>query len=149
MIEEMQELERTIQEKQDSVNDEEQNDRVRALRRDIRTLTARIKKLRRHIMEKTMGGQVFLVLNDRRILRLLKNSWIDDRVAEEIDYPIFFAVNQKPLKNNKGEYRYRVSANGEPTLDEHGYPVFDEDLDEIGKAFVEFAKEEGLGFWRN
>lgn len=68
---------------------------------------------------------------------------------KEIDYPIFFAVNQKPVKDNSGEYRYKKGANGKPLLDEHGYPVIDHDLDDIAEAFVKFAKEQGFDFWRS
>ena len=34
-----------------------------------------------------------------------KKYWLDTKVIKETDYPIFFAVNQKPLKNSKGDYR--------------------------------------------
>jgi len=54
-----------------------------------------------------LGGQVYLVLNEERITEQFKKYWLDGKVMKEIDYPIFFAVNQKPLKDNKGEYRYK------------------------------------------
>ena len=72
-----------------------------------------------------------------------------------MDYPIFFAVNQKSLKDNKGEYRYVRGPNGEFVLDENGHPIIDHDLDEIAEAFVKFAKEQlakgdnAFDFWRD
>lgn len=48
------------------------------------------------------------------------------------DYPIFMAVNEKPLKDNSGNY-ITDSKN---------------DLDEIAEGFKKFAKEQNLDFWR-
>jgi type I restriction enzyme M protein len=66
---------------------------------------------------------------------------------EEVDYPIFFAVNQKPLKDESGEYRYSKGPNGEPIFDKHGRIIIDHDLDEIAEKFVKFAKEQNFDFW--
>ena len=65
-----------------------------------------------------------------------------------MNYPIFFALNQKPLKDSKGEYQYVRGSNGEMIMDDHGHPLINHDLDEIAKAFVEFAKENNFDFWR-
>ena len=67
---------------------------------------------------------------------------------KKIDYPIFFAVNQKPVKNNSGEYKYIKGPNGEYLLDKYGHPKVDHDLDEVVESFVEFAKKEDFDFWR-
>jgi type I restriction enzyme M protein len=75
-------------------------------------------------------------------------------VIEEIDYPIFFAVNEKPIKDETGEYRYKKNPDGSFVLDEYGHPVIDHDLDEIAEAFIQFAKEQlakgdnAFDFWR-
>ncbi len=74
---------------------------------------------------------------------------------KEMDYPIFFAVNQKPLKDNKGEYRYKKNPDDSFVLDENGHPIIDHDLDEIAEAFIKFAKEQlkkgdnAFDFWRD
>jgi hypothetical protein len=41
---------------------------------------------------------------------------------------VFFAVNEKPVRDNSGDYTHT------------------HDLKEISSAFVEFAKEQGFGF---
>jgi len=47
------------------------------------------------------------------------------------DYPIFMAVNEKPLKDNSGNY----------------ITTYENDLDEIADEFIKFAKEQNLNFW--
>ena len=64
------------------------------------------------------------------------------------DYPIFMAVNEKPLKDNSGNYNLIKGSDGKPLKDEHGKPVIEHDLDEIAEGFIEFAKEQGLDFWK-
>lgn len=122
-------------------------DERKNLQKEIRTINSKIKKLQRQISEKTIGGQVSLVLNDERLMEQFKKFWLEGKVLQEIDYPIFFAVNQKPVKDNSGEYRYKRGPNGEPLMDEHGHPVIDHDLDEIAESFVKFAKEHSFDFW--
>jgi type I restriction enzyme M protein len=95
-----------------------------------------------------------LVLNDERITEAFKKYWLDGKVMKELDYPIFFAVNEKPIKDESGEYRYKKNPDGSFVLDEHGHPVIDHDLDEIAEAFIKFAKEQlakgdkHFDFWR-
>lgn len=61
-------------------------------------------------------------------------TWNDDasnpqyHCPRKEDYPVFFAVNEEPVRDNSGDYTH------------------DHDLKEISAAFVEFAKEEGFGF---
>ena len=121
----------------------------RNIQKEIRTINSKTKKLQRQISEKTIGGQVSLVLNDKRLMEQFKKFWLEGKVLQEIDYPIFFAVNQKPVKDNSGEYRYKRGPDGEPLIDEHSQPVIDHDLDGIAEEFVKFAKEQQLDFWRN
>ncbi len=120
----------------------------KATQKEVRTITNKIKKLQRQISEKTLGGQVYLVLNEEKVTEQFKKFWLEGKVLKEIDYPIFFAVNQKPVKDNSGEYRYERDLSGEPLMDEYGHPVIDHDLDEIAEAFVRFAKELGFNFWK-
>lgn len=121
----------------------------RNIQKEVRTINSRIKKLLRRISEKTIGGQVNLVLNDEKITEQFKKFWLEGRVLKEIDYPIFFAVNQKPVKDNSGEYRYRRGPNGEPLMDKYGHAEIDHDLDEIAEAFVEYARKQGYDFWKD
>lgn len=81
------------------------------------------------------------------------------------DYPIFFATMQKPSKDNSGDKIYLSDPEtGENALDEHGHLIVDHDLYQlsykkqdgtivklepgIAEAFAEFAKKEGLSFFR-
>lgn len=127
----------------------------RTLQREIRIARSKLRKLEKEISQRTLGGQIYLVLNEERITEQFKKYWLDGKVMKKIDYPIFFAVNQKPLKDNKGEYRYVRGPNGEFVLDENEHPVIDHDLDEIAEAFIKFAKEQlakgdnAFDFWRD
>lgn len=72
------------------------------------------------------------------------------------DYPIFFATMQKPSKDNSGDKIYVKDESGEILLDSHSHFIVDHDLynhdnltqDGIAEAFIEFAKKEGLSFFR-
>lgn len=122
--------------------------KAREILEEIKMLDRKAKKLHREICEKTLGGQVWLVLNDEKIREEFKKFWIEGKVMKEIDYPIFMAVNKKPVKDNRGEYRYKKNPDGSFVLDDHGHPVIDHDLDEIAEAFIKFAKEQNFDFWR-
>jgi len=65
------------------------------------------------------------------------------------DYPIFMAVNEKPVKDNSGDYIYKEDGEGSVVKDEFGKPMIDHDLDEIAGEFVRFAKEQKMDFWRD
>jgi len=155
LINEIEEIKNLLEEKKQDLSDESSNERKRELKREIGTLDNKLKKLNREISQRTLGGQIYLILNEERITEEFKKFWLDGKVIKDMDYPIFFAVNQKPLKDNKGEYRYVRGLNGEFVLDEHGHPVIDHDLDEITEAFVKFGKEQlargdtAFDFWRD
>ena len=112
------------------------------LEKEIRALRSKIHKLTKEISQRTLAGQISLVLNEERITEAFKKYWLDGKVMQEIDYPIFFAVNEKPVKDESGEYRYKKNPDGSFVLDEYGHPVIDHDLDEIADAFIEFAKQQ-------
>ncbi|MEM4067584.1 MAG: N-6 DNA methylase [Candidatus Micrarchaeaceae archaeon] len=118
------------------------------LREEVIILGEKVASLRRKIRERTLGGQIWLVFNDEKITNEFKQFWVDGEIIKRIDYPIFMAVNKKPIKDNSGEYRYKKNADGSFILDEFGYPIIDHDLDEIAEAFIKFAKEQGFYFWR-
>lgn len=143
---ELEEWEEVLKEKE-SIAPQSTEER-RNIQKEVRTINSRIKKLLWRISEKTMGGQVNLVLNDEKITEQFKKFWLEGRVLREMDYPIFFAVNQKPVKDNSGEYRYKKGSNNEPLMDKYGHAEIDHDLDDISEAFVQFAKEHSLEFWR-
>lgn len=146
LIDELQQWEGTLKEKESETPPSPEE--KKAAQKEVRTTTNKIKKLQREISERTLGGQVYLVLNEERMTKQFKRFWLEGKVLKEIDYPIFFAVNQKPVKDNSGEYRYEKAPNGEFLIDEYGHPVIDHDLNEIAEAFAKFAKEQGFDFWR-
>ncbi len=152
LIAELRELQDILNEKQDELKERTSNEKE--IKKEIRTLKSKIRKLEKEISQRTLGGQVYLVLNEAKITAQFKNFWIDGKVVKELDYPIFFAVNEKPIKDNKGEYRYKKGPNGEYILNEYGHPTIDHDLDEIAEAFIQFAKEQlakgdnTFDFWR-
>jgi len=154
LINEIEEIKNLLEEKEQDLDNGSSNERKRELKREIRRLKNQLRKLHKEISERTLGGQIYLVLNEERITEQFKRFWLDGKVIKEMDYPIFFAVNQKPLKDNKGEYRYVRGVNREFILDEYGHPVIDHDLDEIAEAFIRFAKEQlakgdtAFDFWR-
>ena len=96
---------------------------------------------------------------------LFVQKWDDELCPKKDDYPIFFATMQKPSKNNSGDKIYLIDPEtGLPALDKHGHLIVDHDLFQlsymkqdgtetllepgIAEAFAEFAKKEGLSFFR-
>jgi len=148
LIEKLQEMQVLLREKHKELKGNILDDKkIEETRKEIDTLTDRIEKYNKEISQRTLGGQIFLVLNDEEIAVQFKKFWLDSKVIKETDYPIFFAVNQKSLKNNKGEYRYKRGFKEEPLLDKYRHSIIDHDLDEIAEAFIKFAKEQNFNFW--
>ncbi len=154
LVEEFQETQVLLKEKEGELNSNISNEKKKELKKEIKTLNGKIKKLDKEISQRSLGGQIYLVLNQKKITEQFKGFWLEGKVMKEMDYPIFFAVNQKPLKDNKGDYRYLKGPEGEFLMDKHGHPIIDHDLDEIADAFVKFAKEQltkgdnVFDFWR-
>lgn len=153
LIQEKSELDEALREKEEELENASPTRKVE-LKKEIKTLQNRIKKLTKEISQRTLAGQISLVLNDEKITEAFKKYWLDGKVMQEMDYLIFFAVNEKPVKDESGEYRYKKALNGDLVMDEHGHPVIDHDLDEIAEAFIKFAKEQlakgdnAFDFWR-
>ncbi|MBX0310958.1 MAG: N-6 DNA methylase [Sulfurihydrogenibium sp.] len=153
LIQEKSELEEVLSEKREELKNANAA-RKAELNKEIKTLQNKINKLNKEISQKTLAGQIGLVLNNERITEAFKKYWLDGKVMKEVDYPIFFAVNEKPIKDESGEYRYKKNPDGSFALDEHGHPVIDHDLDEIAEVFIKIAKEQlakgdnHFDFWR-
>jgi type I restriction enzyme M protein len=141
LVQEKSELEEALNEKIEELKNANAT-RKAELKKEIKVLQSEINKLNKEISQRTLAGQISLVLNDERITEAFKKYWLDGKVMKEMDYPIFFAVNEKPIKDESGEYRYKKNPDGSFVLDEHGHPVIDHDLDEIAEAFIKFAKEQ-------
>jgi len=153
LVQEKSELEEVLREKEEELQGANAG-RKAELKKEIKELQKNIEKLIKEISQRTLAGQISLVLNDERITEAFKKYWLDGKVMQDMDYPIFFAVNEKPIKDESGEYRYKKNPDGSFVLDEHGHPVIDHDLDEIAEAFIKFAKEQlakgdnHFDFWR-
>lgn len=93
----------------------------------------------------SLKGRVVYLCQDEKLLASYREAWLADKAAQELDYPIFFAVSEKGGKDTSGDLIYK-DANGEPILDNHGHLIVDHDLDEIAEAFLVFAKEQQFDF---
>lgn len=112
-----------------------------------------------------LHGNVFKPHTGTKTSVLFVQKWDDELCPKKEDYPIFFATMQKPSKDNSGDKIYLVDPEtGLPALDKHNHLIVDHDLFQlsymkqdgteaflepgIAEAFEEFAKKEGLSFFR-
>lgn len=103
-----------------------------------------------------LHGNVFKPHTGTKTSVLFVQKWDDELCPQKEDYPIFFATMQKPSKDNSGDKIYVKDEHGEIKLDSHSHFIVDHDLynhdnmtqDGIAEAFIEFAKREGLSFFR-
>jgi len=84
-----------------------------------------------------LHGNSFKPYTGTKTSVLMVQKWHDDLCPLRDNYPIFFASNTQPIKNNSGEY---IHANTLETLEKT-------DLGRIAEAFCEFAKKEQLSFF--
>lgn len=93
---------------------------------------------------------------------LFAQKWNDDASAGPLcprvaDYDIFFATQKVESVDNSGRKVYRKKDDGTYMRDKHGHFVVSHDLfnhegltdDGIAEAFEEFARKEGLSFFRD
>lgn len=138
-------------------SDDELAERIENLQKQLGEMSPRAKgkaALKRALAEAqfkqashSLKGQLEYLCQDEKLLARYRKSWLADKAAEELDYPIFFAVSKKGGKYNNGEPIYKKEANGELVLDNHRHLIVEHDLDEIAEAFVVFAREQGFEFW--
>ena len=108
-----------------------------------------------------LHGNTFKPHTGTKTSVLFLQKWNDDPKKGPLcpkadDYPIFFAVSEKGGKDNSGDYIQIKDENGQDKLDRNGHLIVDHDLhnhdgelpDGIAEAFIEWAKGEGLSFWR-
>jgi len=120
---------------------------IQLSKKELRTIKSKINALEKKISLKTVGGQIYLALTGERLTNEFKNFWLSQKVSKKLNYSIFLAVNQKPLKDSHGDYIFRKNLQGEIENDSFGHPAFDHDLDEIADEFEKFAKKNHLDFW--
>ena len=103
-----------------------------------------------------LHGNVFKPHTGTKTSVLFVQKWDAQLCPRKDNYPIFFSTMQKPSKDNSGEKIYVKDENREIKLDSHNHFIVDHDLynhdglthDGIAEAFIEFAKKEGLSFFR-
>lgn len=103
-----------------------------------------------------LHGNTFKPHTGTKTSVLFLQKW-DDKLCPKVeDYPIFFAVSEKGGKDNSGDYIYVKNGDGQYTLDKNGHLIVEHDLhshngelpEGIADAFIEWAKNEKLSFWR-
>lgn len=112
-----------------------------------------------------LHGNVFKPHTGTKTSVLFVQKWDDELCPKKEDYPIFFATMQKSSKDSSGDKIYlKNPETGENSLDLHDHLIVDHDLYRlvykkkdktikelnpgIAEAFAEFAKKEGLSFFR-
>ena len=103
-----------------------------------------------------LHGNTFKPHTGTKTSVLFVQKWEKELCTEVEDYPIFFAVSEKGGKDNSGDYIYAQNSDGQYKLDKNGHLIVDHDLhshdgalsDGIAEAFIEWAKNEKLSFWR-
>lgn len=145
------------EEEMQSESNDELTERLENLQDQLYKLPARAKgkaalkralaETQRKLASLSLKSQVEYFLSEETLLIQYYEAWLADKAAEELDYPIFFAVSDKGGKDNSGNPCYKKDENGELMLDSHGHLIVAHDLDEIAEAFVIFAKEQGFDFW--
>jgi type I restriction enzyme M protein len=153
---------------------ETQKDKQKTLKAEIKALDKHILQAERDLKTLTNRGKLELMLADAELIDTLKERWIAAEVAKRLDYPIFMAVSERGGKNNSGDYEYVVDEDGSLVEFPRGHPqegqlVVDQDLVNfdlrredyadasripdnklcIAEAFVRFAQEQKLSFWRS
>ncbi len=83
-----------------------------------------------------LHGNSFKPYTGTKTSILIVQKWDDEKCPKKEDYPIFFATNTKPVKDNSGVYVGRTTKE----------TIAKTDLNDIAEAFLEFAKKEGLSF---
>lgn len=139
-------------------SDEDLRDQIKEMSERLSRMEGRVKgkaELKKAVAEtkcrlaaRSVGGQLAWLLTNGKELERYRESWLSNAAAEELDYPIFFAVSERGGKDNSGQpVLLRDEETGERRLDHHGHLIVDHDLNVIADEFIEFAKAEGFDFW--
>ena len=126
------------------------------------------KRVRQYLMERCrilavvgLHPNTFKPHTGTKTSMLFVQKWNDDPKVGPLcpprdDYPIFFATQQQPSKDNSGQKIYVQAEDGLRKRDKHGHWIVQHDLfnhdegetqDGIAEAFAEFARREKLSFF--
>jgi len=145
-----------------------QKEKSKYFKAEIKRLEKEIPRAEYELKLLTNRGKLELILADADLIGTLKERWIAAEVAKKLDYPIFMAVSERGGKNNSGDYAYMLNEDGHLMEDLSGQPKINQDLVNydltadflidaasipnnqlcVAEAFVRFAQEQGLDFWR-
>ena len=110
----------------------------------LRSLADKKKKLASF----TLRTQLVWFIGDAPSVETYRKNWLAQKAAEELNYPIFFAVSERAGKLSNGDPDYKKEPKtGKLLLDRHQHLVINHDCDEIAEAFIAFAKENNFYFW--
>lgn len=149
---------------------------TKRIKAELKMLDKQIPLAAEELLKLTNKGRLQIILGVPEVMERLRSRYIDAKVAEKINYPIFMAVSEHGGKNNSGDYIYKHDENGNLVEDSLGNPEIDQDLvnhaikrndlkqaalnfqhggdyiqeDQlcIAEAFVKFAVEQGFDFWK-
>lgn len=153
---------------------ETQKEKRQSLKAEIKSLeNKQIPQAERDLKLLSNRGKLELLLDDEELIDTLKERWISAEVAKQLDYPIFMAVSERGGKDNSGDYEYMLDDDGSLVEFPEGHTqegqlVVNQDLvnydlhakdlanaatipdDElcVAEAFVRFAQEQKLSFWK-
>ena len=112
-------------------------------------------RVRNFIMERArilavvgLDGNTFKPHTGTKTSVLFLQKWDDEINPKVDDYEIFTAVSECSGKDNSGNEIYEVDENGERKLDKHRHLIQEHDLRDIAYTFEEWAKKQGLSFWK-
>ena len=145
-----------------------QKEEVRAIKAEIKRIEKALPQMERDAQMLTNRGRLELMRDEGDAIEALRSRWVAAEAAKRLDYPIFMAVSERGGKNNSGEYLFRTEPNGAAARDANGQLVIDQDLVNfditpaelkkaaeipeaklcIAEAFVRFAQDQNLDFWR-
>ncbi|WP_321471406.1 N-6 DNA methylase [uncultured Paludibaculum sp.] len=104
---------------------------------------------------KSVRGRLELLMNDSKALGSLREKWVDIKIAQKLDYPVFMATSEVGGKDSSGEYEFRKH-DGNLIEDEFGNPLIkqdcvayrEDDPPGIAECFTAWAQKRKLSFWR-
>jgi type I restriction enzyme M protein len=149
----------------------QQKKQQKDLKLQIRAMENELTRIDYDLKRSTNRGRLTLILEDSDLVGQLKERWIAATVAKQLDYQIFMAVSERGGKDNSGDYQFVVDQEGIVEFPighpQEGQPVVDQDLVNfhirpgdltngevadkevrIAEAFIRFAKEQKLEFWK-
>lgn len=149
---------------------------AKRIKAELKLFDKQIPLAEEELLKLTVKGRLQIILKVPDVIERLRNRYVDAKVAEKINYPIFMAVSELGGKTNSGDYVYKRNEKGNLVEDSLGNPEIDQDLvnhvitrdalkqaaidfrnggnfiDEdklcVAEAFVKFAVEQGFDFWK-